>query len=128
MHDALLVNCKIEDIDRTVAKVKALMIEASQSVLSGFALKVGHETTKYPDRLTDKRGTKMWAAVMEQMEFECRIPERKVRLWPKRILHLEDLVVLGDAVGMGTKTKPKTREKGHSPRRAFHYDYDLAST
>jgi DNA polymerase I len=68
VHDALLVRCKIEDIDRTVAEVKAMMTKASQIVLGGFAIKVGYEITKYPDHLTDKRGTKMWAAVMEQIE------------------------------------------------------------
>ena len=31
VHDAILVNCKIEDIDRTVAEVKALMIEPHRS-------------------------------------------------------------------------------------------------
>jgi DNA polymerase-1 len=67
VHDALLVNCRIEDLDRTIAEVKTLMVRASQIVLGGFALKIGHETTKYPDHLTDKRGTKMFAAVMEQM-------------------------------------------------------------
>jgi DNA polymerase-1 len=68
VHDALLVNCKVEDIDRTVAEVKAMMVKASQIVLGGFAIKVGYEITKYPDHLTDKRGAKMWAAVMEQMD------------------------------------------------------------
>ncbi len=69
VHDALLVNCRIEDIDRTVAEVSAMMTKASQIVLGGFAIKVGIEITKYPNHLTDKRGTKMWAAVMEQMDL-----------------------------------------------------------
>ena len=69
VHDAILVHCKIEDLDRTTAEVKALMVKASQIVLSGFALKVGTETTKYPDHLTDKRGTRMWEAVMKQMDL-----------------------------------------------------------
>ena len=52
-----------------VTEVKALMVKASQIVLSGFALKVGIEVTKYPDHLTDKRGTRMWEAVMKQMDL-----------------------------------------------------------
>jgi DNA polymerase I len=67
VHDALLVNCRIENLNRTVTEVKALMTKASQIVLGGFAIKVGIEITRYPDHLTDKRGTKMWAAVMEQL-------------------------------------------------------------
>jgi hypothetical protein len=67
VHDALLVNCRIEDIERTTTEVKALMVKGSQIVLGGFALKVGHETTKYLDHLTDKRGAKMWTEVMKQM-------------------------------------------------------------
>ena len=69
VHDAVLVNCRIEDLDRTTTEVKALMVRASQIVLGGFSLKVGVETTQYPDHLTDKRGVKMWAAVMEQMDL-----------------------------------------------------------
>ena len=69
VHDAILVNCKIEDVDRTKAEVNALMIKASQIVLSGFALKVGVDVTKYPDHLTDKRGKKMWTKVMEQLDL-----------------------------------------------------------
>jgi DNA polymerase I len=69
VHDALLVNTTIERLDQTVAEVKELMTEASRIVLSGFAIKVGIETTVHPDHLTDKRGEEMWAAVMEQMEL-----------------------------------------------------------
>jgi DNA polymerase I-like protein with 3'-5' exonuclease and polymerase domains len=69
VHDALLVNCRIEDLDHTISKVKAMMTRASQIVLGGFAIKVGIEITKYPDHLTDKRGTKMWATVMEELEL-----------------------------------------------------------
>jgi DNA polymerase family A len=69
VHDAVLVNCRIEDLDRTTAEVRALMVRASQIVLGGFSLKVGVETTQYPDHLADKRGVKMWAAVMEQMDL-----------------------------------------------------------
>jgi hypothetical protein len=47
----------------------ALMTKASQVVLSGFAIKVGYEVTKYPDHLTDKRGKRMWEAVMAQMDL-----------------------------------------------------------
>ena len=68
VHDAILVHCKIEDLGSTVAEVNALMVRASQIVLGGFALKVGTEVTQYPDHLTDKRGTRMWEAVMKQMD------------------------------------------------------------
>ena len=58
---------EFEDIDRTKAEVSAMMAKASQIVLGGFTIKVGVETTLYPNHLTDKRGTKMWAAVMGQL-------------------------------------------------------------
>jgi DNA polymerase I len=67
VHDALLVNTKVEQLDQTVAQVQELMTKASRIVLSDFAIKVGIEITVYPDHLTDKRGKEMWAAVMEQM-------------------------------------------------------------
>jgi DNA polymerase-1 len=72
VHDAILVNCKIEDIDRTKAEVTALMAKASQIVLGGFTLKIGVDETKYPGYLTDKRGAKMWTKVMEQLDLVRR--------------------------------------------------------
>lgn len=69
VHDAILVRCKVEDIDRTHTEVKALMVKASQIVLSGFALKVGVDTTVYPNHLTDERGEKMWTEVMKQLDL-----------------------------------------------------------
>jgi DNA polymerase I len=75
VHDAVLVNCKIEDVDRAKAEVTAMMAKASQIVLGGFTLKIGVEVTKYPDHLTDKRGKKMWTEVMKQLDL---IRRRKV--------------------------------------------------
>ena len=49
VHDALLVNCRIEDIDRTVAEVKAMMIKASQIVLGGFAHQGWHRDHEIPE-------------------------------------------------------------------------------
>ena len=69
VHDAILVHCRIEDVERVEAEVKALMVRASQIVLGGFSLKVGAEITKYPNHLTDKRGAKMWTKVMEQLDL-----------------------------------------------------------
>ena len=45
------------------------MVKASQIVLSGFALKVGVDTTVYPNHLTDERGEKMWTEVMKQLDL-----------------------------------------------------------
>jgi DNA polymerase I len=69
VHDAILVHCRIEDIEQTRAEVTKLMTRASRVVLGGFAIKVGIEETRYPNHLTDKRGTKMWTAVMRELEL-----------------------------------------------------------
>jgi DNA polymerase-1 len=97
VHDALLVNCRIEDLERTVSEVKALMIRASQIVLGGFAIKVGIEVTKYPDHLTDKRGTKMWAAVMEQMAI-IEGDKQGAKKWAAVLDELEKLELARKAV------------------------------
>jgi hypothetical protein len=68
VHDALLVEAPLEDLDATVAKTKALMQEASRIVLGGFELGSDVKEVRYPDRYMDKRGVVMWNKVMRLLE------------------------------------------------------------
>jgi hypothetical protein len=63
VHDALLIEAPIEEIDNTVKRAKALMGQASREVLAGFELNTDVEVVKYPDRYMDKRGKVMWDTV-----------------------------------------------------------------
>jgi hypothetical protein len=64
VHDALLLEGPIEEIEAIVARTQALMREAAETILRGFTLRSDFKIIKYPDRFMDKRGATMWAKVM----------------------------------------------------------------
>jgi hypothetical protein len=64
VHDAVLVEGAIDEIEQVVAETQAEMAEASRLVLSGFELRSKSEIVKWPDRYMDKRGREFWDRVM----------------------------------------------------------------
>ena len=72
IHDAVLIEAQVDQIEQEVARAKELMSEASAIVLSGFRLRSDAEIYRYPERYSDERGSAMWTFVMEAMkELEC---------------------------------------------------------
>lgn len=65
IHDALLIEAPLDELDEVVAKTQAIMREASRIVLDGFALESDAKVIRYPARYMDKRGVKMWNTVMK---------------------------------------------------------------
>ncbi|MBM4071007.1 MAG: DNA polymerase I [Planctomycetes bacterium] len=63
VHDALLVEGPLDEIEDVVAKTQRAMQEASEVVLSGFSLRSDATIVRHPDRYSDKRGAKMWDTV-----------------------------------------------------------------
>jgi DNA polymerase-1 len=63
VHDALVAECRTEDLESTVEALQAAMVEASRIVLGGFALRSEVKTFSYPDRFEDGRGKAMWDLV-----------------------------------------------------------------
>jgi DNA polymerase I-like protein with 3'-5' exonuclease and polymerase domains len=63
VHDAILVEAALDDIDQTISQAQNLMEEASAQVLSGFRLRSEAKVVRYPDRYEDERGKKMWKTV-----------------------------------------------------------------
>jgi hypothetical protein len=63
IHDALLVEGCIEEIDHVVAETEECMRQASRDVLCGFELRTETKIVRWPDRYADKRGQSMWAIV-----------------------------------------------------------------
>ena len=68
VHDALLVEARIEQIDEVVAATQKAMAEASRIVLGGFELRSEVKIFAHPERFTDPRGASMWAKVWEVIE------------------------------------------------------------
>jgi DNA polymerase I len=68
VHDALLITAPLTEIEAAVAATQVAMAEASHVVLDGFEIRSDAQITRYPDRFTDARGTRMWATVTQLIE------------------------------------------------------------
>lgn len=65
VHDAILIESSLEEIESDVARAQAAMREASRIVLDGFELGTDAEIIRWPDRYMDEdRGRGMWDKVM----------------------------------------------------------------
>ena len=72
VHDAILIEAPLEELDETVAKTQRHMMEASAIILDGFELRSDVEIYRYPDRYMDKRGVEMWKIVNEILSEKAR--------------------------------------------------------
>jgi len=67
VHDALLIEAPLDDLDAAVVTTQEQMREASAIVLDGFELRSEANTVCYPQRYMDERGLQMWNKVMGLM-------------------------------------------------------------
>lgn len=63
VHDAVLVEGPADEIDGIVIETQQLMRQASEVILSGFAINTDAEIVRHPDRYRDERGTEMWETI-----------------------------------------------------------------
>ena len=71
IHDAILIEAPLDELDDAVQVTQALMAEASAIVLDGFQLRTDAEIVRYPNRYRDERGARMWETVcrlLQQLE------------------------------------------------------------
>jgi hypothetical protein len=69
VHDAVLIEAPVDDIDNTISQARALMAEASRDVLGGrLELRTDVDVVRYPNRYVDGRGADMWTSVMRFLE------------------------------------------------------------
>jgi DNA polymerase I len=68
VHDALLIMAPIGEIEAAVVTTRECMAEASHVVLNGFEVRTDARITRYPERFTDPRGTRMWRVVTQLIE------------------------------------------------------------
>ena len=65
IHDAFLLEAPLEEIEAETARLKQIMIEASELVLGpGKQCRVDATIWRYPDRYMDDRGGDMWTQVV----------------------------------------------------------------
>ena len=65
VHDAVLIEAPLDELDAAAAEMQALMRQASAIVLGGFELRSDVKFIRAPDRYLDERGTVMWDIVQE---------------------------------------------------------------
>jgi hypothetical protein len=63
VHDALLIEASLGELDAATKATQAAMAEASAVVLGGFELRTDAKVVRYPDRYMDERGVRMWETV-----------------------------------------------------------------
>jgi DNA polymerase-1 len=68
VHDAILIEAPLEELDAAVAAAQAAMSDASAVVLGGFRLRSDAKVIRDPDRYEDERGQAMWRTVWEIVE------------------------------------------------------------
>ena len=78
VHDALLIEAPLDEIDTAIAATRELMAEASRIVLSGFEVRTDVKVVRYPERFTDKRGTRMWDDATRSVEEAEEEADRQV--------------------------------------------------
>ena len=65
IHDALLIEAPLDQIDAEVVRLKECMSEASEAVLGdGKVCRVDADIVRYPDRYMDEHGQEMWDQIM----------------------------------------------------------------
>ena len=63
VHDALLVEAGVDEIEEVVSTTNNIMQRASEIVLSGFPLRSEAKIVRFPDRYRDERGNYMWNTI-----------------------------------------------------------------
>jgi DNA polymerase family A len=64
VHDAVLICAPLDRLKEDIARMRAVMAEASRIVLGGFELHTDATVIRYPERYSDARGAVMWDRVM----------------------------------------------------------------
>ena len=70
VHDALLIEAPILEIEEVVKTTQSAMKDASEITLNGFPLRTEAKVFRYPERYMDPRGVKMWETVMTLIQSQ----------------------------------------------------------
>ena len=76
VHDALLIEALVDELETAVKMTQQAMAEASAAVLSGFKLRSEAKLFCYPDRYHDERGEQMWSIIGELLEKSEKVTGR----------------------------------------------------
>ena len=63
VHDAVLIEAPVDQIESIVSKAQRIMEKASQVILYGFTVRTDAKIIRYPHHYSDPRGEEMWAKI-----------------------------------------------------------------
>jgi hypothetical protein len=69
IHDAILLEAPLENLERDVTRLREIMTEAGRIVLDGFPVRTDAEVVRWPRHYEDRRGIQMWRLVAELAEL-----------------------------------------------------------
>jgi len=64
IHDAVLIEAPLNQLDEVISKAQMIMGDISEYVLDGFRLSSDVDVVKYPGRYSDERGAQMWETII----------------------------------------------------------------
>jgi DNA polymerase-1 len=73
VHDAILIEASLAELEATVAHTQLAMRKASAIVLGGFELNSDANIIRASERYMDGRGVAMWNTVMGLLSLEDRV-------------------------------------------------------
>lgn len=70
VHDALLIEAPIEQLDDAIVQTQDSMAKASSLVLDGFTLRTSVRTVRWPHSWEDERGQVVWQAITQARDAD----------------------------------------------------------
>jgi len=67
VHDAVLIEAPIDQLDDTVIRAQEIMAKASSIILSGFELRSDADIYRHPNGYQDKRGAPTWKLINQAL-------------------------------------------------------------
>jgi DNA polymerase I len=82
VHDAILIESPLDEIDNAIRTTQAAMAEASRIILDGFELR--SDAKIFADRFTDARGQVLWDTVSELLKRRKDVRSSDMSLYAAR--------------------------------------------
>ena len=71
VHDAILIEAPIDEIDQVLSRCQSVMAKAGKSTLNGFTIRTDASVTRYPAKYTDERGQAFWDLIEDMLCKTC---------------------------------------------------------
>jgi DNA polymerase-1 len=68
VHDAVLIEGPLSELEDVVAEAQRLMVKASEAVLSGFRLRTEATVYRYPEHYREPKGAEMWERLCRHLQ------------------------------------------------------------